>query len=236
VYKFEGLGPYADGARARAAALAAAGFLPPGSGEDAGAGYLAYPRLAGRPLAAADLSPEVIGRLADYCAFRAEAFPAAGADLAPLADMMRVNAARELGRETALSLELPRPVVPDARMAPHELCAAEDGTLYKLDSVGDGDDHLLPGPTDIAWDLAGAIFEWAMPPPAEAAFIDRYRARSGDDPRERLDAYLFAYGLFRTAYWKMAAATSQGTPEAAALERAYAEARARLLRRSGQAV
>jgi hypothetical protein len=232
VYKFEGLGPYADGARARAAELVAAGFLPPGSGDDAGSGYLAYPCLAGRPLGRADLSPAVIERLADYCAFRAATMAAAGVDLTPLTDMVQFNAGRELDADPEVALDVRRPVVPDARMAPHELFATTDGSLYKLDSVADGDDHLLPGPTDIAWDLAGAIFEWDMPAGAASALTDRYRRRAGDDPGDRLPGYLFAYGLFRTAYWKMAAATSAGTPEEDACTRAYGEARAQLVRRS----
>jgi hypothetical protein len=232
VYKFEGLGAYADGARERARALVGAGLLPPGSGEHAGDGYLAYPRIDGRPLERRDLCVALVEQLADYCALRGAAFPAEGVDLAPLEEMVRFNAASEIGRELR-GLELRRPVIPDARMAPHEFRARPDGALYKLDSAGDGDDHLMPGPTDIAWDLAGAIFEWDMPDDAAQAFVERYSQRSGDDPRDRLREYVFAYGVFRTAYWKMAVATAGGTPEEPALVRAYEEARAELERRSG---
>ena len=233
VFKFEGLGGHGDGARARAEALSGAGFLPPGAGTPVGAGYLATPWLRGRPLGRADLSPGIIDLLADGCAFRAAAFPAAIVDQRPLEEMVRFNAAAELGLGLEAQLPIERPVIPDARMAPHELFLTEAGALYKLDSVSDGDDHLLPGPTDVAWDLAGAVFEWGLSEGAQAALLARYRARSGDDAAPRLPLYLLAYGLFRTAYWKMAAAASAGQPDERALLRAYERARGELLRRTG---
>ena len=42
-------------------------------------------------------------------------------------------------------------------LAPHEWLRLDDGNVRKTDAIAHGDDHLFPGPTDIAWDLAGAI-------------------------------------------------------------------------------
>ena len=115
-------------------------------------------------------------------------------DGAPLADMVAWNARRLLGRYTAIPLPIERPVIPDARLLPHEVVRSESGRLYKLDSVNDGDDHLFPGPTDIAWDLAGIVFEWNLSPAAREAFLDRYRHGTGDDARSRLKVAVSIFG------------------------------------------
>jgi hypothetical protein len=135
-----------------------------------------------------------------------------------------------LGHAIAVSLPIERPVIPDARMSPHEVVRARDGQLFKTDATSDGDDHLLPGPTDIAWDLAGVIHEWDLSTSAAATLLDRYRRRSGDDARARLPGYLVAYGLFRAAFWKMAADSSRGDDEHPRLVAAFARARTRLER------
>src|SRR5207302_4552914 len=54
------------------------------------------------------------------------------------------------------------PVLVDGRMQPHEWIRSKDGTIIKVDGCTHGDDHFFPGPTDIAWDLAGAIVEWSL--------------------------------------------------------------------------
>lgn len=229
LFKFEGLGPYGRRASERAALLAEGGYLPRGSGVPAGGGYLAYPVVHGRPLRPSALSPRLLAWLADYCAFRASALRVDGpVDGAPLADMVAWNARRLLGRNMAVPLPIERPVVPDARLLPHEVVRSQSGRLYKLDSVNDGDDHLFPGPTDIAWDLAGIVFEWNLSPAAREALLDRYRQGTGDDARPRLDGYVRAYGLFRTAYWAMAAAGGSEAIERPRLEAEYRRCLARL--------
>jgi hypothetical protein len=51
------------------------------------------------------------------------------------------------------------PVIADGRMHPYEWIPSENGHLMKVHASRRGDDHFLPGPNDISWDLAGAIVE-----------------------------------------------------------------------------
>jgi hypothetical protein len=223
ILKFEGLGPYGATAFARALALAEAGWGPEVS--DEGEGFLGY-ALAGPPLAARDLDEGVLERLAEYCAARLALFPAASAsdtEDSQVIAMLRTNVLEEFGLEVPDTWEpaVERPVHADARMLPHEWVRSASGQLVKVDAVGHGDDHFMPGPTDIAWDLAGTIVEWALDRAARERFLAVYRRASGDDPRARLDPYVRAYAVFRMAYCKMAAAALGPGPEAERLTAAY---------------
>lgn len=212
VFKFEGLGPYGAEVRDRAARVAEAGFGPAPAEE--GDGFLSYPLIEGRPLRAGDLSAAMLERLADYCAFRAAAMPAS--DPEPLEEMVRVNAAAVLGVELEKipALDVVRPVIADGRMMPHEWLDAE-GAALKVDAASHGDDHFFPGPTDVAWDLAGAIVEWQMSAAARRVFVDRYARASGDHGVEgRLGPYLVAYALFRAGMCRLAAQAMRGSEEA----------------------
>jgi hypothetical protein len=224
--KFEGLGAHGDEVAARAQVLAEAGFGP--ALRSAGSGFFSYEWVCGRPLCAADLGPRILARLAAYCALRARAFPAENHD--DLDAMARANHAAELGRAPARALRLPcpRPVIADGRMLPHEWICADDGRLLKVDGVAHGDDHFYPGPTDIAWDLAGIAVEWRLCGAAREQLLNEYRVQSGDDARERMDDYMLAYTLFRLAYVKMAAGSMAGSDEAARLRREYQRYRRRL--------
>jgi hypothetical protein len=206
--KFEGLGRWGDAVRARAATIAAAGFGPPVA--DAGSGFARLPLLAGRPLTAADATPTVIARLADYCAFRAAAFPAPDADPRELAAMIAHDAQQLTGRAFDLHLPVERPVIADARLHPHEWIGTPGAAPSKIDASAHGDDALFPGPVDVAWDLAGAIVEWDLSGGARRAFLDRYTAASGDRPEARLPAYLAAYRVLSAARASLAAATLAG--------------------------
>lgn len=115
-------------------------------------------------------------------------------------------------------------------MLPHEWLRARDGRLVKVDGVTHGDDHFLPGPTDIAWDLAGIIVEWNLGSDARERLLAEYRARSGDDARARIDGYVLAYTLFRLGYVKMAAGAMRGSDEEARLLRDYQRYRSALQR------
>jgi hypothetical protein len=233
--KFEGLGPYGEEVAARARALAEAGLGPALHG--AGDGFVSYEWVGGRPLGADDLTPDVLVHMAGYCAFRARAFPAVAGD--ELAAMARANHAAEFGGELAgdltralgreLRLPCPYPVIADGRMLPHEWVRADGGRLVKIDGVAHGDDHFLPGPTDIAWDLAGIIVEWNLASEARARLLGAYLARSGDDARERIDDYVLAYTLFRLGYVKMAAGALRGSDEEPRLLRAHQRYRSALL-------
>ncbi|WP_437809525.1 hypothetical protein [Sorangium sp. So ce1078] len=229
ILKFEGMGRYGAECLERARGVFRAGFGP--EPRDEGQGFLSYPWLPGRPLQAGDLSDAVLERLADYCAFRASAFPVPTPATDEIITMARTNFSLEMGNELPgeLHLEIARPVLVDGKMDPHEWLGSASGELFKVDASGHGDDHFLPGPTDIAWDLAGAIIEWRMAPGARRAFLERYRRRSGDDPERRLPAYLLAYALLRLGYAAMAAASLQDDGEARRLAAARHRYRAALI-------
>ena len=230
--KFEGLGPYGAEVRERAAAVAEAGFGP--APADAGEGFLAYPLLPGRLLRAEDATWMVLDRIAAYCAFRVAAFPAGEAE--PLETAVQANAAAVLGIELdrAPALPVARPVIADGRMMPHEWIAAPGAAPLKVDAAAHGDDHFFPGPTDAAWDLAGAVVELGLGPAAERFLLERYARASGDHAERRLGPWLVAYALHRAALTGLAAASVGGGEEAERLATAsegYRQALAKLAAR-----
>jgi thiamine kinase-like enzyme len=115
-------------------------------------------------------------------------------------------------------------------MQPHEWLLSKDGKLLKTDSGSHGDDHFFPGPTDIAWDLAGAIVEWQMSEGQATEFLNLYRRASGDDARARIDGFINAYAVFRLAYCLMAANAMSGSDEQPRLQQAADTYRAVLTR------
>jgi hypothetical protein len=127
-----------------------------------------------------------------------------------------------MGVELDIRLKLERPVIADGRMHPHEWLRTSDGQVLKADSGSHGDDHFYPGPTDIAWDLAGAIVEWRMRPAQTRFFLEAYRRSSGDNAVSRIDDFVTAYVTFRRAYCLMAANAVHGSEEQGRLERAAA--------------
>jgi hypothetical protein len=216
LFKYEGLGRWGAEILERARSLHDAGFGPPV--EDAGDGFLVTPWIDSAPLQPESLTTSIIHRLSAYCAFRASAFPSNGQRPGDLESMLRKNALVALGRELGPRVDLPmgRPVIADARMMPHEWIAVPGGLPLKMDATAHGDDHLFPGPVDVAWDLAGVIVEWRMSASARRIFLDGYRHASGDKFESRLPAYLYAYTLFRLA-WSIAAAATSAPSEAARL-------------------
>jgi thiamine kinase-like enzyme len=93
--------------------------------------------------------------------------------------------------------------------------------LLKVDSVTHGDDHFFPGPTDIAWDLAGTIVEWNLTSEQKSSLLTRYHSLTGDCVEQRIMPYLLAYTVFRMAYSKMAAASMRGSEEEVRLIRDF---------------
>lgn len=225
-FKFLGFGHYGRRVFARESLVAREGFGPPPRRESSG--FASYPWIGGRPMIAEDLSTDSLVRLASYCGFRVQAFAADLRDLDVLHQMAEHNAC-QLGVEASPRLRLERPVLADGRMQPHEWMLMLDGRILKTDSGCHGDDHFFPGPTDIAWDLAGAIVEWNMKPHHTAVFLEAYRRASGDDATHRITDFITAYTLFRCAHCRMAAGALEGSPEAIRLERAAAGYRATLL-------
>ena len=126
---------------------------------------------------------------------------------------------RKLGFDLSVDLRLERPVIADGRMQPHEWLLSTESKVLKADSGSHGDDHFFPGPTDIAWDLAGAIVEWKMDDQQAAEFLNIYRHASGDDANARIDGFMRAYAVFRLAYCLMAANAMQGSDEHLRLQR-----------------
>lgn len=215
LFKFAGLGHYGDAVFAREQKVAAAEFgLMPSEESD---GFISYPWIEVRRLSASDLSAEILARLAEYCAFRQRAFAAELSNLDALQKMAQHNL-RELGFDLAVELRLERPVIADGRMQPHKWLT--EGKLLKTDSGSHGDDHFFPGPTDIAWDLAGAIVEWRMNEQQATEFLDRYCRASGDYAGTRIDGFIRAYTAFRLAYCLMAANAMNGSDEQLRLLRA----------------
>jgi hypothetical protein len=171
----------------------------------------------------------VLQSLAEYCAFRAAALPASAPGPVSLESMLALNLQVEFGRQPpALKLPLEKLVFTDSRMMPHEWIM-HAGEIMKTDGASHGDDHLFPGPTDIAWDLAGAIAEWDLSSGQQDFFLRAYQRRSGDCAASRLPAYLLAYSVFRMACCRMGAAAMAAREESYRLQREYHRHRTRVL-------
>jgi hypothetical protein len=231
LFKFAGLGHYGDVVLEREKKVAAAGFGPvPREESD---GFISYSWMDARPLAASGLSFEIMARLAEYCAFRQRAFAVEVSDLNFLQQMAEHNL-RELGFELPVKLRLERPVIADGKMQPHEWLLTIEGKLLKTDAGSHGDDHFFPGPTDIAWDLAGAIVEWQMTEQLMAEFLNLYDSASGDNAKPRIDGFIKAYAAFRVAYCLMAANAMNGSDEQQRLQRAADNYRTLLMKSKNQ--
>ena len=220
LFKFAGLGHYGDPVFARERTAAECGFGPPICQESDG--FVSYPWLKGSPLAAgnpSNLSRGILAWLAEYCAFRLREFSVELSDLKPL-QLMAEHNLNELKLDLPVMLRLEHPVIADGRMQPHEWLLTKEGRFLKTDSGSHGDDHFFPGPTDIAWDLAGTMVEWRMNEEQSVAFLDLYRRASGDDASRRIDGFVTAYTAFRCAYSLMAANAMRATEEQPRLERA----------------
>jgi hypothetical protein len=221
VFKFEGLGDSGRTIRQRSRILHEAGFGA--RVNDAGDGMSCYEFVAGRPLVCFDVSTPVLDRIAEYCAFRVHEFRHHAVAEGQFEEMVRFNFSQEAGRDWPVGAESLRthyPAIADGRMAPHEWIRSEDGRLIKVDASQHGDDHFLPGPTDIHWDLAGAIVEWNMDAAAEQYLLSRFRANSGIN-LDRAQVFSLAYSVFRASYCKMASIATGIESEKPTLERAY---------------
>lgn len=209
LFKFEGFGESGAKARERARALSEAGFGP--TCDKADSGMSAYQIVEGQALNCADCTTEILDFIANYCAFRVSEFKTCGIAGNKLQEMTHFNFAQEFRRDLALpvgSFDSLHPAVIDGRMHPHEWIAPSNGKVQKVDAVAHGDDHFVPGPIDIAWDLAGTVVEWNLDLDAEAFLLSRFRSRSGIDARDRFPYFLLAYAVFRLSYCRMAASAT----------------------------
>src|SRR5438552_15244783 len=87
------------------------------------------------------------------------------------------------------------------------------GRLLKTEIASHGDDHFFPGPTDIAWDIAGAAVEWNLHPDALDFLLSQYRLLTGEDLRQRLQIFFITYAVFRLAWCIIALPTVVGTAD-----------------------
>ncbi len=213
LYKFEGHGPYGEAVRQRDQLLAARGFGAPYLGHQSGFGT--YALVGGIQPRISDISSQLLSHLAAYCAWRAEAFPATVPEdgIRQLEHMAMVNLEQEFGFAPDINLEVERPAICDSRMQPYKWRQVEDERWIKLDASTHGDDHFFPGPTDIAWDLAGISVEWRLSPACREFLLAEYQRLSGDNPTTRVKQYETAYAAFRLGWSKMAAASVRGTAD-----------------------
>lgn len=218
--KFEGFGRFGQRSQQHHATLAEENF-PPCASEFAD-GFARYEFIQGRPLCPQDLSAALLARIAAYCAFRMKNFPAHAADPETLSNMLRLNLNLELGiHSTPVTIPIEHPVYADCCMMPHEWLLTSGNQVVKCDAVGHAEGHLLPGPVDICWDLAGAITEWQLSDEQTEFFLEQYQKRSGDDPRSRMATYLLLYAVFRMAFCRMGATSMAPWREAKYLLKAF---------------
>jgi hypothetical protein len=219
--KFAGLDGESARKLPRARRLAEAGFAPETVGSRHG--FVVERDLAHAvPLDLASYPrAKLIQRTADYLRFRTEAFPARpddGASLSELLEMARINVGEALGARAAERLfaaadsvgELERRirrVESDNRLHAWEWLVDADGELVKTDAVDHAHAHDLVGCQDIAWDVAGAIAEFAL----SLDEAEALRAETGADP-ELLDLLTPCYLAFQLGSYAMAAEAHGGWP------------------------
>jgi hypothetical protein len=210
--KFEGMPPYGSPALERAQRLQRLGLGPTAAAISGG--FVRFGMLRGRPARSSNLDAAWLERLARYCALRAREFAVSEASVhtRELHELLACNVHEAFGIALGerLPIELRVPVIADARMQPHEWLVCDDGQLRKTDGHGHGDDHLLPGPCDIAWDVAGALVEWRMDRAQREHFIALYVREAGDDIEPRLPAYEAAYCALRLGELTYAAVSCEG--------------------------
>ena len=220
LYKFEGMGRIGQQVRERARLLAESGFSPEFS--DGGDGFTAYRFTAGRPLTRRDADEATLEQLARYCAMRASEFKVSNAQVDPLVEMVEFNLQQELGVHCDTlrgDLAIGDLIIADGRMQPHEWLYDSSGKLLKTDGVSHGDDHFFPGPSDIAWDLAGIIVEWDLSQDAADFLLRRFAQLSGRNLESSTQAFCLAYATFRMSMCSMALPTTRDHNEVRRLQR-----------------
>lgn len=215
IFRFDGHGHYGKAVLRRSEILAEHGWGPEIS--SAGNGFSVSPWIQGTR--GHTLDRQLFIQLAQYCAFRAEHFRCEQDSLGALEEMARINLERAVGVSRAIVLPLEHPVIADGRMMPHEWIRSSTGRMLKVDASSHGDDHFYPGPTDIAWDLAGTIAEWKLEEEASEVLVSEYKRFSGDDVTSRLPAYLLAYCGSRLGFTLSAAVSAKDGGERERFER-----------------
>jgi hypothetical protein len=219
LHRFVGLGRHGRVRRARAEALAHAGFgaAPLGLAH----GLLALPLWPGRPGSPGAADGLLLETIARYLAFVRRRF-ACSEEPTALDELVATNVPALLGEDGARALgpierALARPgpaAVLDGRMLAHEWLSTPTG-WRKVDALEHGDDHFYPGrPQDPVWDLAAAIVELRLDGQAAAELTRSYAQKSGDRrAARRLPALTVAYLAFRGGYATVAAERLRGTAD-----------------------
>jgi hypothetical protein len=235
---FSGLGGRSGPIVQRAERLAEAGFTP--RPEAAVHGFLIRTFVPGTPVRTGEVNAELVETVSRYLAHLSTGHLAEPSPSGDLREMVETNVAEGLGDcwQRQLDSVLPcnledwseRPVAPDGRMLAHEWIRTEDGFL-KTDAFDHHDDHFFPGYRDIAWDVAGAVFELELDPAGRRSLIDQYRELSGDRLiRARLPLYALAYLAYRLGYASLGTSVLGDSPDGLRFATAAGRYR-RLLRR-----
>jgi len=207
VYKFAGLGKWGRAILSKANVLANAGFSPKPAG--LANGFIIYEFEGGRPVGEEDINTEFLQRAAEYMAFTKSHFEVAGEnDTGYLGHIIENNVRKGLGIDVDVSAKANEAnglagscrVGVDGRMMGYEWIRTAR-CLVKVDSAFHFDDHFWPGPTDIAWDVAGIIVECGLSEGSRNYLIDEYSRLSGDlHIRSRLGFYLCVYLAVRMGH------------------------------------
>ena len=193
IIHYAGLGRWGTEAVQRAHALAEVGAGPAVMG--AADGFVALRWVNGLPARRTDA--DLPSAAVQYLAARAGRFrTGTPADPRPLIAALEENAREALGdgctglADAVRRLEsLPEreAVIADARLQPHEWIRGPHG-IVKVDAIDHGAGTRLPGPTDAAWDLAGAAVEFGMEDAAIAELVRACAYAAGEDARVLADA------------------------------------------------
>ncbi len=209
--KFAGLGQYGRDRYDRALTLADAGFGPPVLG--LAYGFLLHPfQQEMNPMAAGDLTPELLDRMLDYYAFLSHRYSRPSAPrFGSLMELVAVNSREALDLDASQFLASWCPlqdtidalplVQLDGRPQPHEwLLGTHAGrpTLWKTDNADHFLDHSLVGEQAILWDLAGLCEEWEMDDSQLRLLLSLWTRKTADSlAGESIDFYRTAYLAFR---------------------------------------
>lgn len=202
-FKFAGLGSIGARKFEIARTLHAAGFTP----EPVALvhGFLIERRSRGSQPLAPDDKP--VAHVARYIAARAELLPAdsqSGASIPQLIEMTRRNVTLAFSESAAEALKLPDARLLEGRV--HRICSdnrldrgnwlrGPHGRLIKTQAVDQG--HNLVGCQDAAWDVAGAIAEFALSEGESEALVQLVERGCRGIDRELLGFYRIAYPAFR---------------------------------------
>ena len=174
-------------------------------------------------LAAEDKPVEEIGY---YIGTRARLFPApegSGASIADLLTMCRRNLSLAFGEEAARAVDRwnaglvsagVQRVPTDNKMDRDEWLRSPDGQLLKTDAVDHHCSHDLIGCQDTAWDVAGAIVEFALDEGDAARLVVATEGATGRPLNPALLEFCrIAYCCFRLGQAKLTAEMSSDTAE-----------------------